>query len=209
MSSPTPANPALALGGLLRKRRKQMELTLKVLSDRAGVSAGYLSLIERDMAVPSLGTLAQLADALDVSIDYFVKSTKPADALSRASGREKFSIAGSSITYEALSNDYPGSEISSYIMHVPANYTSETVSHEGEEIIFILEGTIEQTLDGQTFTMTAGDSLHYSGTVPHSWANPSDNEAKILWSGRLTVLNASGTRKVPPSNRPQIAGAGN
>ncbi|NVO25041.1 helix-turn-helix domain-containing protein [Donghicola mangrovi] len=187
------------LGALIRKRRKGLGLTLQGLSEASGVSVGYVSQIERDLAVPTLGTLAQLAEGLDVRLEYFIKTHKPTDAISRADTREKFSLAGSSITYEALSNDYSGSEMSSYIMHVPAGYQSETVSHEGEEIIYMLEGQVEWTLDGQRFTMNVGDSLHYSGTVPHAWSNPTDTAARILWTGTLSVLSPDDQRRLPPA----------
>ena len=62
------------LGGLIRQRRKKLSMTMQDLATTAGVSVGYVSQIERDMAVPSLGTLAQIADALSVEVEYFVKS---------------------------------------------------------------------------------------------------------------------------------------
>ena len=177
------------LGGLVRQRRKKLSMTMQDLATTAGVSVGYVSQIERDMAVPSLGTLAQIADALSVEIEYFVKSQKPTDAISWAEGRQQFFMGGSSVRYEAVTNQYPGSEISSFILNVPAGYASETVSHEGEEIIFVLEGVIHQVLDGQTFEMRSGDCLHFNGATPHSWTNPTDHEARVLWTGKLKVLN--------------------
>ena len=177
------------LGGLVRQRRKKLSMTMQDLATTAGVSVGYVSQIERDMAVPSLGTLAQIADALSVEIEYFVKSQKPTDAISWAEGRQQFFMGGSSVRYEAVTNQYPGSEISSFILNVPAGYASETVSHEGEEIIFVLEGVIHQVLDGQTFEMRSGDCLHFNGATPHSWTNPTDQEARVLWTGKLKVLN--------------------
>jgi transcriptional regulator with XRE-family HTH domain len=177
------------LGGLIRQRRKKLSMTMQELADTAGVSVGYVSQIERDMAVPTLGTLAQIADALGVEIEYFVKSQKPTDAISWADGRQKFFMGGSSVRYEAVTNQYPGSEISSFILNVPAKYESETVSHEGEEIIFVLEGMIHQVLDGQIFEMRSGDCLHFDGAAPHSWSNPTDQEARVLWTGKLKVLN--------------------
>ena len=177
------------LGGLVRQRRKKLSMTMQDLATTVGVSVGYVSQIERDMAVPSLGTLAQIADALSVEIEYFVKSQKPTDAISWAEGRQQFFMGGSSVRYEAVTNQYPGSEISSFILNVPAGYASETVSHEGEEIIFVLEGVIHQVLDGQTFEMQSGDCLHFNGATPHSWTNPTDHEARVLWTGKLKVLN--------------------
>lgn len=186
------------LGPLLRKRRRQLGLTLRQICDRAGLSVGYLSQVENDKAVPTLGTLAQIAAGLEVGLDYFVAQPKPADALSRAAGRPRFSLPGSPIVYEAISSDYPGSELSSYILHVPPGYVSETVTHEGEEVIFILDGEIEQTLGGEVIGMRVGDSLHYSGATPHSWANRSDTPARLLWTGTLSVLHPRYERHPPP-----------
>jgi transcriptional regulator with XRE-family HTH domain len=181
-------NRSPLLGSLIRQRRKKLSMTMQGLADTAGVSVGYVSQIERDMAVPTLGTLAQIADALGVEIEYFIKSQKPTDAISWAEGRQQFFMDGSSVRYEAVTNQYPGSELASYILNVPPGYSSETVSHEGEEIIFVLEGMIHQFLDGQKFEMQAGDCLHFNGISPHSWTNPTDTEARVLWTGKLKVL---------------------
>ena len=43
------------LGNLIRKCRQKRKLTLKELCDKAGVSVGYLSQVERGNATPSLG----------------------------------------------------------------------------------------------------------------------------------------------------------
>lgn len=188
MGTPKKAT-APKLGNLIRRRRSQLGLTLQGLCEQAGLSVGYLSQVERDNAVPTLATLAQIAQALDVGLDYFVSAPKPADAYSPAKGRPKFAFDGSSITYEAISADYPRSEMSSYILHVPPGYASEVVSHEGEELIYILEGEIEQSLGGEVFHMTPGDSLHYDGMTPHAWANKTDAPARILWTGILSVLH--------------------
>lgn len=160
------------LGPAIRRRRKQLGLTLQALGERAGLSVGFLSQVERDYATPSLGTLAQIAEALDVGLEYFVAAPRPADSLSRAATRTRFAIAGSAMSYERLNAEFPGSELSCFILHVPPGFASEIVSHEGEEILHILEGEIEQMLDGQAMRLTVGDSLHYNGLRPHSWANP-------------------------------------
>ncbi|MBF9048803.1 cupin domain-containing protein [Roseobacter sp. HKCCD9010] len=185
------------LGALIRKRRKQLDLTLQALCDDAGLSVGYLSQVERGHATPSLGTLAQIAQGLDVGLEYFIATPKPADSLSRAGARPQFSLDGSSIIYESLGAEFPGAELSSYILHVPPGYASETVSHEGEEIIFLLDGEITQMLDGQSFILQRGDSLHYSGSTPHSWSNQTKTPARILWTGTLSVLQRKGAVKLP------------
>lgn len=185
------------LGALIRKRRKQLALTLQALCDDAGLSVGYLSQVERGQATPSLGTLAQIAQGLDVGLEYFITTPKPADSLTRSGARPQFSIDGSAMMYEAISTDLPGAELSSYLLHVPPGYASEVVSHEGEEIIFLLNGTITQTLGGQTLILQQGDSLHYVGSTPHSWSNETDTTTRILWTGTLSVLQQKGAVKLP------------
>ncbi|WP_246226240.1 helix-turn-helix domain-containing protein [Chelativorans xinjiangense] len=179
------------LGVLIRARRRKLGLTLQELGKAAGLSVGYLSQVERDNATPTLGTLAQIARSLDVPLDYFISAPRAEDALTRAEARRRFSIDGSSIVYERLGTEFPGNVLSSFILTVPPGYASETVSHEGEEIIYILEGSITQVLDGKEMVMGAGDSLHFRGNVPHAWANPGGEPARMLWTGTLALFNAA------------------
>ncbi len=164
-----------------------MGLTLQALGDAAGVSIGYLSVIERDQATPSLGTLAQIARHLDVDLDFFVSMPSARNALTRADEREKFAVSGSSIIYERLAADFAGNVLSSFILTIPPGYRSETVSHEGEELLFILEGSITDRLDDEEMILHAGDSLHFRGNRPHSWANHTGAPARVLWTGTLPI----------------------
>lgn len=197
------SRPSGQVGTAIRQRRLQLRLTLQQLGEKSGVSYSYLSQLERDNATPTLGTLAQVAKALGVGIDYFIVTPRPADAVTRGAQRMRFSINGSSIEYERLGAEFPGNELSAFIMHVPPGFRSETVSHDGEEIIYILDGAITQVVDGTAFHLTAGDSLHYRGTSPHSYSNDTDRPTRILWSGTLTLFHTPGAAAFspPPVNR--------
>jgi quercetin dioxygenase-like cupin family protein/DNA-binding XRE family transcriptional regulator len=166
-------------------------MTLEALGKSADVSVGYLSQVERDHATPSLGTLAQIARALGVGIDYFVSAPTAQTALSRANERSRFSLDDSSIVYERLGADFPGNMLSSFIMIVPPGYRSETVAHEGEEILYVLEGDITHRLDSDEMVMSAGDCLHFRGNRPHSWSNHTDKPARLLWTGTLTLFRST------------------
>ncbi|MBT3143383.1 XRE family transcriptional regulator [Phaeobacter gallaeciensis] len=185
------------LGNLIRKCRQKRKLTLKELCDKAGVSVGYLSQVERGNATPSLGTLAQIARALDLGLDYFVITPKPGDAVSYADQRRKFSISDTGVTYEALSTEFPGHELSAFIVNCPPGFQSETFQHEGEEFIYVLSGSIEKSLDGETFTLREGDSLHYNGITPHGWKTVGDIPARMLWTGTLVVLQDAQKGRLP------------
>lgn len=180
------------VGALIRARRQQLRMTLQTLCDAAGISVGYLSQVERDHATPSLGTLAQIARSLDVGVDYFISTPSPEDGVTRAGERDRFSVNGSSIVYERIATDFAGNVLSCFIMMVPPGYHSETVSHEGEEILFVLEGRITHWLDGEKMMLAAGDSLHFRGNRHHAWANETQEPARLLWTGTLPLFRARG-----------------
>lgn len=182
------------VGALIRARRRQLHMTLQALCEAAGISVGYLSQVERDHATPSLGTLAQIARSLDVGVDYFIATPSMEDGMTRSSERDRFAVAGSSIVYERIAADFAGNVLSSFVLHVPPGYRSETVSHEGEEILFVLEGSITQRLDGRETDLSAGDSLHFRGNRPHSWSNDTEETARLLWVGTLPMFRSRAER---------------
>lgn len=185
-----------AFGGRIRDLRRKADLTLQALANRAGISVGFLSQVERDKATPSLGTLASLAATLGVDVDAFIATPKPADSVTREGERPQFALADSSLTYEHITTTLPGGTISSLIVHIPEGYASEITAHMGEELILVLQGTVRQTLDGAQFVLHPGDSLHFMGDRPHAFANIGDGPAKLLWTGTSPrMLGAKTTSK--------------
>lgn len=213
------ADGAPKVGALIRARRRQMKMTLQQLGDASGISVGYLSQVERDHSTPSLGTLAQISRALDVGVEFFIAAPSAKDALTRNGERQKFSVGGSSIVYERIGAEFPGSVLSSFILTIPPGYRSEVVSHEGEEILFMLEGTITLRVDTTVLTISTGDSLHFRGNSPHAWWNDSGAPAKMLTTGTLFMFRSReitplpdlgggkpvpiGARSKPSSRRPE------
>ena len=186
------------VGSLIRARRRQQQMTLQMLGEAAQTSVGYLSQIERDQATPSLGTLAQIARGLGVGVDYFIAAPTVENAFSRAEERQRFSIDGTSIVYERISTEFPGNALSAFIMTVPPGYRSETVSHEGEELLYVLSGEITQRLGKDEMVMKAGDALHFRGNQPHAWANHTEAPARLLWTGTLQLFQSITASRVLP-----------
>jgi transcriptional regulator with XRE-family HTH domain len=181
-----PAQPRI--GALIRARRRQLHMTLQALGEAAGLSVGFLSQVERDQATPSLGALAGIARGLGVDVDYFIATPSLGNGATRAGGRISFSLPGSSMVYERLHTEFPGRGLSSFILTVPPGHRSELVHHEGDELVYVLEGEITQTVDGEAIRLAAGDSLHFRGSSDHSWANESGLPARILWTGTMSLL---------------------
>lgn len=59
-------------GGTLRLAREEKNWSQEVLADRAGLNRSYLGEIERGSAMPSLATVAKLADALGINLSVLI-----------------------------------------------------------------------------------------------------------------------------------------
>lgn len=180
------------VGPLIRARRRQLHLTLQQLADAAGISVGYVSQVERDLATPSLGTLANIARSLDVGVDYFIATPDVGSALSRARDRQSFSVAGSSVIYERIGTDFAGNQLSAFLLTLPPGYRSETVAHEGEEIFYVLEGRLTVRIENEETELEAGDGFHFRGNRPHTWWNAAAAPAKLLWTGTIALFRPRG-----------------
>ncbi|WP_305968964.1 MULTISPECIES: helix-turn-helix domain-containing protein [unclassified Mameliella] len=180
------------IGNMIRARRQKLDLTLQEVSEAAGISTGYLSLIERDKATPTLTTLSRIAAALGVGIDAFVGKPQPADCITRAGERPQFLLGSTLVRYERLGAVFPGSELSCFVMTIDPGYRSESTGHGGEETFYVLSGRLEFTLDGLRMELSAGDSAHYDSTRDHAWANPYEETAQVLWTGTIDLFGDRG-----------------
>jgi len=183
------------VGGLIRERRRGMNMTLKELGELANLSVGFLSQVERDQATPSLGALSMISKGLDVEMEFFVSSPAVHRGRTRQGERESFSVDDSSLRYERLGADFAGKALSSFIITVPAGYKSEQVSHEGEEIIYILAGEVVTFVENEKVVLGVGDSLHFRSTRIHSWENTSGSACTILWTGTVPIFRNGASAK--------------
>lgn len=186
-TSPSVTAGEPSIGPAVRRLRRQQDMTLAELGRRANLSIGFLSQIERELATPSLGALAQISHALGVEVEFFIASPRQVPAFSKAGHREQYWVSSSSMIYERLNADFPGSVLSAIIITMPPGFQSEEASHDGEEFVYQLEGASELIVDGARHTLEAGDSMHFRSSQKHRWGNPSDGVAKLLWTGTAHI----------------------
>jgi quercetin dioxygenase-like cupin family protein len=53
--------------------------------------------------------------------------------------------------------------------------------HPGEELVYLLEGAMCFTVDGEAIHLEPGDSIHFRTDRPHTWANAAERPARALW----------------------------
>jgi transcriptional regulator with XRE-family HTH domain len=187
------SNPNMAFGNLslmIRRRRRELGLTQGQVARKAGLSVGFISQLERGQATPSLASMVAIAEALKQPPGHFLDQPLTTEPFTRARERKRFAVGEgrTGVEYERLSATFPGSLLNAIVIHVPAGYVSETQSHKGEELFYVLQGNMDCTVDGALHRLRRGDSIHYSSTKPHNYANSSGALAVVLWVGTLGLF---------------------
>jgi transcriptional regulator with XRE-family HTH domain len=168
------------LGERLKALRNEQGLTLVQLGQQVGLSASYLSQIERGMAMPSLPKLAAIARSLDVGVAHFFEDDASSPCpISRNQGRRLQNAAG--IIVELLSADLSNEKIQPYRMVCPPGASRDFPAHPGEKCGFVLKGQLTVTVGEEAFVLEAGDSIHYQAMQPHSWRNEGDEDCVAIW----------------------------
>jgi transcriptional regulator with XRE-family HTH domain len=170
------------LGKRLRALRKEQGLTLVQLGQRVGLSASYLSQIERGVTMPSLARLTAIASVLDVEVRYFFEDAASSPYVIR-SDQGKMLGSTTDVTVELLSADSRDKRIQPYrLVCQPGASRNQPPTHPGEEFGFVLTGQLTVTVGEETFVLKAGDSIHYQTLQPHSWRNEGDKVCIAVWA---------------------------
>ena len=170
----------------LRSRRK---ITIQDLSAKTGLTPGYLSKIENSEKPPPIPTLVKIAYALNVHISYFFEEeseAEPGPSLIRRDQRKE--IIGDythlGYRYQAIIPKRANGPIKPLIISLPGNTDPEKIPynyHDGEEMIYVLQGKMIFYYGDEQFEVDAGDCLHFNPTVPHKVvAADKSQKVKIL-----------------------------
>jgi transcriptional regulator with XRE-family HTH domain len=170
------------LGKRLRALRDERGFTLVQLGQRVGLSASYLSQVERGVTTPSLSRLTAIATALDVEVRFFFEDEVSSPRVVRSNQGKRLKNTTDTVV-EFLSADLPGRDIQPYrVICKPGASRDQLPTHPGEEFFFVLQGQLTVTVGGETFVLEAGDSIHYQALQPHSWRNEGAKECAAMWA---------------------------
>lgn len=170
----------VALGPRLRRLRKERGETLEQASAAVGLSPSFLSELERDRSGASMATLHRLLGYYGTTFAAMLQ--RPAGRLARVQraggGR---SVHNHGVTVEQLADGRALMEPQLFTVD-PGAGSEGSYAHEGEELVYVLEGAFEVVLaEAGRHVLRAGDSLYFRSSVLHSWRNPGREVARLLW----------------------------
>ena len=169
------------LGVRLRHARLVAGLTMTQVAQKSQCSESLISKIEAGQASPSLAMLHRIAVTLDTNISTLTTEEAPREGPVLLNG-ERPVIKARGILLERITLPKRGGLLQANIHIVPPGKASDgLIEHVGEEVGFVLEGSIELVLGNECYLIQAGDAFHFSSQMPHGYRNIGKVAARIFW----------------------------
>lgn len=180
------SRPTEHVGHTLRARRRLLDLTLDQVATRAGCSESMLCKIETGKVNPSITLLRRLAQALSVNIAALFDDQTMPEIVQRAGRRPRLNDGnlrhGDGVVLERVIPHAPGVTLQADIHEIaPGGASDGLISHQGEEMGYVLDGLVELVVDDQRWQLGPGDSFHFRSERPHGYRNIGGTLARILW----------------------------
>ncbi|CAA2142057.1 cupin domain-containing protein [Hyphomicrobium sp. ghe19] len=178
-----PPEADVRLGRRIRAARLERKLGLSDVAQRAGISVGALSQIERGISSLRVRVLWPLAAALGVEPHSLLAESQDDGGdlyVVRSAHRKDIPVRSEGIHKELLSP--PGSVLTGLLVSVdPDCGTGHSYSHAGHEFGIVRKGQFELTIDSVVYLLKAGDSFAFKSTLEHSFRNRGKERCEIVW----------------------------
>ena len=176
------------VGERVKAVREGRGLSLQDISQRTDLEVSLLERIEDGSVAPPLGEVIKLAKALEMKIGYFISGdeNKPFTIV-RGDDRKVISRYDSKkgkhygYEYVALAPHKRDRHMEPFLVSLePAATEEERSTHDGQEFIYVLGGTMEVRLGDEVHILEPGDAIYYDSTVPHLVKCHGDKGTRIL-----------------------------
>jgi transcriptional regulator with XRE-family HTH domain len=176
----------VAIGPRIRALREAMDLSLRDLADRSGVSAPMLSQVERGETSPTLAVASKIAAGLELSLSQLLRLDEGDGVTVVRAGSRLEGGRGNGHRYEVLTPPLPGqrAEVSLHTL-APRTATGgpdDPPMHEAgsRETAVVLAGRVSLVCDGVAHELAEGDAVTFDADLPHHFENAGRGEARFM-----------------------------
>lgn len=169
------------LGEKIRRKRNEIGMSMKELSEMIGLSPGFISQIEREIAEPSITSLRKIAEALDIPMFNFFIEESSASRVVRHNESQEVIFPNSNVTYKLLTPDL-NRQMKTLLGTIEPgeSLSDEPIAYMGEEVIYILEGEMFISIGIDEYRLSQGDTVFYYANIPHRIINSGDIPLKFI-----------------------------
>ena len=186
----------VVVGQRVKALRESLQLSLRDLAERSGVSAPMLSQVERGETSPTLAVAARIASGLDLSLSQLLRLDETHHVVVvRQDDRRQGEGRAKGHSYELLTPPLPGQrvELSEHTLQPNAATGGEGDApiHEpgSRETVYVKAGYVDLIVDGDRQSLEAGDTVTFDADLSHHFENPGNKQAVFL------AVTAAGLRR--------------
>ena len=181
------ATEQLAVGPRVRALREAMDLSLRDLAQRTGVSAPMLSQVERGETSPTLAVASRIAGGLELTLSQLLRLDE-ADGVTvvRRAERRGGGSPRAGHTYEIVTPPLPGqrAEVSCHTLAPGASTggPGDPPMHEpgSRETAIVEAGRVRLVVGEANYDLADGDSVTFDADLPHHFENAEPVEARFM-----------------------------
>lgn len=184
-----PGTASDGVGQKLRHRRKVRKLSISEVAERAGLSIGLLSQIERGLSTPSLRSLNQICKALEMPLRWLFDEVEGSAAgeesiVVRVANRRRMDLGNAGMSKEILSTDaIPQLQLIRFVLHPGAKSGISPNQHAtGAKAGTVLSGQLQLEVDGREFILKRGDSFSFLASARYRFACVGDVDCEMFWA---------------------------
>jgi transcriptional regulator with XRE-family HTH domain len=188
-----PAMIESEIGKRIKAFRTDKGFTLEQLAGQTGFTKGYLSKVEKSGKSPPVSTLGILARALGVTISAILGEANrsvPFCHVKKGAG-PLISRDGTAFGYsfEAIAYHFPNKKMEPFILTLPVHNKKKTIyRHEGEEILYVLDGTMKFLHNDLEYIVEEGDCIYFDAGLPHFGESLGNKKVRCL----MVIYNNTG-----------------
>lgn len=179
------------IGTKIRQLRIARDISVEDLAKQSQANSVLIEQLEAGELVPSLTPLLKIARGLGVRLGTLLDDhPQTGPVVARADAAPNVThFSGHSTTegkseldFFALAADKRDRHMEPFVVDVHPSETKDypLSSHEGEEFLYVLAGTIEVHYGKETHRIETGDSIYYDSVVPHHVHAADDSDARLL-----------------------------
>jgi transcriptional regulator with XRE-family HTH domain len=178
----------LQISNKIKEKRKERQITLQELADKAGVTKGFISQIENNRTVPSLTVLLSIIRSLNIDLNDFFEE------LEGDNGEEERVVVKKKTQYQdfqkenargflyqrILSTTVQDRHIDIVLLRLQKNSRRAMVRTDAFEFKYVISGNVEYTIGEEKHLLGPGDSIYFDARELHNPKNVGEEEAVML-----------------------------
>ncbi|MEO6200272.1 MAG: helix-turn-helix domain-containing protein [Cryobacterium sp.] len=179
---PAPSEDRVRVGARLRASRRAQGLTIEQVADATRLTRGFISRVERDETSPSVATLITLCQVLSLPVgSLFAEADIEVITLAQA---PLINMGGTGAVERLVT---PRGESRVQVLRS----TLEPGAGGGDklytincdaEVVHVISGRLSVRFADRSVELAAGDTVTFLGREPHTWQNPGDAPAEVVWT---------------------------